>query len=220
MRRTRGFPPARKGCRGSSCKPINETASSTEWSQRSTRRAIWRHPLRMSWPGRASRAAPSTSSSATRKTASWPAMTAARVCCLRGHHRPGRRGNVATAGPAGLRGVARDVCRARAAGPRVHGRSLGGRSCREPPLPRRAWWVRDPRRARHDGRRGRPPSSDHGDLRPGRGSSALIYEEIAAGRTSELPRLVDDLTRFSLAAFIGYRRAARDAAIEALCTGD
>jgi AcrR family transcriptional regulator len=39
------------------------------------------------------------------------------------------------------------------------------------------------------------------------GSSALIYEEIAAGRTSELPRLVDDLTRFSLAAFIGYRRA-------------
>jgi AcrR family transcriptional regulator len=39
------------------------------------------------------------------------------------------------------------------------------------------------------------------------GSSALIYEEIAAGRTSELPRLVDDLTQFSLAGFMGYRGA-------------
>jgi AcrR family transcriptional regulator len=36
------------------------------------------------------------------------------------------------------------------------------------------------------------------------GSSATIYEEIAAGRTTELPRLVDDLTDFALAAFVGY----------------
>jgi AcrR family transcriptional regulator len=42
------------------------------------------------------------------------------------------------------------------------------------------------------------------------GSSAIIYEEIAAGRTTELPCLVDDLTRFSVAGFVGYCRASDD----------
>jgi AcrR family transcriptional regulator len=50
------------------------------------------------------------------------------------------------------------------------------------------------------------------------GSSAIIYEEIAAGRTAELPRLTDDLTRFALAAFMGCARASNDPT-EELSTG-
>ena len=37
------------------------------------------------------------------------------------------------------------------------------------------------------------------------GSAAIIYEEIAAGRTTELPRLAEDLTTFFKAAFVGYQ---------------
>jgi AcrR family transcriptional regulator len=50
------------------------------------------------------------------------------------------------------------------------------------------------------------------------GSSATIFEEIAAGRAAELLRLVDDLTRFWVAGFVGYRRDG-DVPIGELPTG-
>jgi len=39
------------------------------------------------------------------------------------------------------------------------------------------------------------------------GTSMIIYEEILAGRTTELPALEDDLTRMWVASFLGYARA-------------
>jgi len=42
------------------------------------------------------------------------------------------------------------------------------------------------------------------------GISMILYEEILAGRTAELPELADDLTRLWLAGFVGYARAGGD----------
>jgi hypothetical protein len=42
------------------------------------------------------------------------------------------------------------------------------------------------------------------------GTSMIIYEEILAGRTTELPVLEDDLTRMWVAGFLGYARAGSD----------
>jgi AcrR family transcriptional regulator len=42
------------------------------------------------------------------------------------------------------------------------------------------------------------------------GTSMIIYEEILAGRTTELPALEDDLTRMWLAGFLGYALAGSD----------
>jgi AcrR family transcriptional regulator len=42
------------------------------------------------------------------------------------------------------------------------------------------------------------------------GISMILYEEILAGRTAELPELADDLTRLWLAGFVGYARVGGD----------
>jgi AcrR family transcriptional regulator len=42
------------------------------------------------------------------------------------------------------------------------------------------------------------------------GISMILYEEILAGRTAELPELADDLTRLWVAGFVGYAHAGGD----------
>jgi AcrR family transcriptional regulator len=44
------------------------------------------------------------------------------------------------------------------------------------------------------------------------GTSTIIYEEILAGRTAELPALADDLTRLWVAGLLGYARAGSNRA--------
>jgi hypothetical protein len=41
------------------------------------------------------------------------------------------------------------------------------------------------------------------------GCSAIIYEEIAAGRVAALGAKVDELTRFWVAGFVGYEQVSR-----------